>query len=120
MKKRSISALLVVASTMLLIPALSPLAERTSAQGMFFGATRFPAIGVDASDNLYLMMSVATAPASEHRPHSQIFFTMSRDRGTTWDNLPLTRNLSNSPGEAFGPSLAIYKNGVARVYVTYH
>src|SRR5262249_58228275 len=74
---------------------------------MFFGATRFPAIGVDSSDNIFLAMSVATAPASEHRPHSQIFFTQSRDGGKTFDNLPQTRNLSNSPGEAFGPSFAI-------------
>jgi hypothetical protein len=86
----------------------------------FFGATRFPAIDVDKGDNIYLMMSVATAPASERRPHSQIFFTMSGDGGTNWDNLPQTRNLTKSPGEAFGPSLAITKQGTARAYVTYH
>jgi hypothetical protein len=66
------------------------------------------------------MMSVATAPASEHRPHSQIFFTMSRDLGSTWDNLPQTRNISKSPGEAFGPSLAVNRNGKLRLYVSYH
>ena len=85
-----------------------------------FGAQRFPAIDIDSADNLYLMMSVATAPASEHRPHSQIFFTMSRNYGDAWDNLPQTRNLSNSPGEAFGPSLAVNKTGKVKIYVTYH
>ena len=98
----------------------TPVAEKAQAQGMFFGAQRFPAIDVDANDNLYLMMSVATAPASEHRPHSQIFFTKSADFGATWDNLPQTRNLSRSPGEAFGPSLAVSKSGKLRLYVSYH
>lgn len=105
---------------MLAVAASTPLSEKARAQGMFFGAQRFPAIDVDSSDNLYLMMSVATAPASEHRPHSQIFFAQSRDGGATWDNLPLTRNLSNSPGEAFGPSLAVHRRGLTRAYVTYH
>jgi hypothetical protein len=45
---------------------------------------------------------------------------MSRDGGSSWDNLPETRNLSNSPGEAFGPSVAVNRNGKTRVYVTYH
>jgi hypothetical protein len=87
---------------------------------MFFGATRFPAIQVDGSDRLYLAMSVATAPASEHRPHSQIFFTTSKDGGRSWDNLPQTRNLTNSPGEAFGPSLLVSKEGPLRLYIAYH
>jgi hypothetical protein len=98
----------------------NPVLEQARAQGVFFGAQRFPAIDVDAKDNLYLMMSVATAPASEHRPHSQIFFTMSRDFGVNWNNLPQTQNISKSPGEAFGPSLAVNKNGKLRLYVTYH
>ena len=87
---------------------------------MFFGATRFPQILVDSNDNLYLAMSVATAPASEHRPHSQIFFTQSRDGGKTFDNLPQTRNLTNSPGEAFGPSIAVSSQGPLRLYISYH
>jgi hypothetical protein len=87
---------------------------------MFFGATRFSAIEVDGSDRLYLAMSVATAPASEHRPHSQIFFTQSRDGGQSWDNLPQTRNLTNSRGEAFGPSLVVSKQGPLRLYIAYH
>src|SRR5436190_8717440 len=120
MNRRSASVLLLTAAVMLVIAGSTPVSEGARAQGVFFGAQRFPAIDVDSNDNLYLMMSTATAPASEHRPHSQIFFTMSRDSGVNWDNLPETRNLTNSPGEAFGPSLAVNKNGKARVYVTYH
>lgn len=111
---------LVFAAVLLIVAGPAPVFERARAQGLFFGAQRFPAIDVDANDNLYLMMSVATAPASEHRPHSQIFFTMSSDFGVTWDNLPQTRNLTNSPGEAFGPSLAVHRNGKLRLYVSYH
>ncbi|MFY9607235.1 MAG: sialidase family protein [Blastocatellia bacterium] len=102
----------------LMAAGLSPWPSPAEAQfASQFGATRFPAIDVDKSDNLYLMMSVATA---SDRPHSQIFFTMSRDSGTTWNNFPTTRNLSKSKGEAFGPSVAVTKNGVVRVYVVYH
>lgn len=86
----------------------------------FFGSTRFPAIQVDRNDNLYMAMSVATAPASEHRPHSQIFFTQSKNGGQSWDNLPQTRNLTNSPGEAFGPSLVVSQEGTLRLYIAYH
>jgi hypothetical protein len=121
MNKRTALVFVVFAASMLLLSGRTPVSRITRAQGgIFYGAQRFPAIDVDANDSLYLMMSVATAPASEHRPHSQIFFTMSRDFGTTWDNLPQTRNLSNSPGEAFGPSLAVNRNGKLRLYVTYH
>jgi hypothetical protein len=120
MNKRTASVFLLFAAVMPVLAGRTPVFERARAQGLFFGAQRFSVIDVDANDNLYLMMSVATAPASEHRPHSQIFFTMSRDFGTTWDNLPQTRNLSNSPGEAFGPSLAVNRNGKLRVYVSYH
>lgn len=119
---RCIRVLLIAAAAAAIVFAVgvSPLSKRAVAQGQFFGAQRFPAIDIDANDNLYLMTSTATAPPSAHTPHSQIYFTMSRDYGATWDNLPHTRNLSNSPGEAFGPSLAVYKNGKVRVYVTYH
>ena len=120
--KRTIRVALIaaIAAAIVLAVGVSPLSKRAGAQGQFFGAQRFPAIDVDANDNLYLMTSTATAPASAHTPHSQIYFTMSRDNGATWDNLPHTRNLSNSPGEAFGPSLAVFKNGKVRVYVSYH
>jgi hypothetical protein len=119
MNKRIVLGFLVAAVAMLVLAGSIPLSSRARAQ-TFFGAQRFPAIEVDTNDNLYLMMSVATAPASEHRPHSQIFFTMSRNGGVDWDNLPQTRNLSNSRGEAFGPSLAVGKSIPARLYVAYH
>lgn len=120
MNRRSALVFLLSVTVVFVLAGSTPVFERARAQGLFFGAQRFPAIDVDGNDTLYLMMSVATAPASEHRPHSQIFFAMSQDFGTTWDNLPQTRNLSKSPGEAFGPSLAVHKNGKPRVYVTYH
>src|SRR5262245_17684481 len=102
------------------LAGIYPLNSKVHAQlPTFFGATRAPAIDVDKANKLYLMMSVATAPASEHRPHSQIFFTQSKDGGSTWDNLPNTRNLTQSPGEAFGPSVAVTKKGTSRTYVTY-
>lgn len=119
MNRRIVLVFLVAAVAMLMLAGSLPLSSKVRGQ-TFFGAQRFPAIDVDAADNLYLMMSVATAPASEHRPHSQIFFTMSRNGGAGWDNLPQTRNLSKSPGEAFGPSLALSKDTPARIYVTYH
>ena len=95
------------------------LSGRVQAQASF-GAQRAPTIEVDKANNLYLFTSTATKPEGAGTPGSQIFFTMSRDGGAKWDNFPLTRNLSKSPGEAFGPSAAIVKTGKTRVYVTYH
>ena len=121
MNKRTALVFLVTVIFALSALSINPWQRRVEAQfPTFFGATRFPAIGVDKDDIIYLMMSVATAPASEHRPHSQIFFTKSNNGGTSWDNLPQTRNLTKSPGEAFGPSLAITKRGTTRAYVAYH
>ncbi len=85
-----------------------------------FGSTRFPDIEVDKSDHVYVLMSVATKPAGAGTPGSQIFFAMSKDKGSNWNNLPFTKNLSKSKGEAFGPSLAINMNGKTRAYATYH
>ncbi|HWP41701.1 MAG TPA: exo-alpha-sialidase [Blastocatellia bacterium] len=85
-----------------------------------FGATRAPAIEVDKKNRIYITMSVATKPAGAGTPGSQIFFTMSKDGGLSWNNLPLTRNLSKSRGEAFGPSMALNGNKKPRVYVVYH
>jgi hypothetical protein len=119
MKTRFTLLLCTATAAFLVFSPLSIVRSVRAQVGIQFGAQRFPAIDVDRNDNLYLMMSVATAPASEHRPHSQIFFMQSFDGGTTWDNFPHTRNLSNSTGEAFGPSLAVYKNGKVRIYVTY-
>jgi hypothetical protein len=121
MNKRTALVFLVTTIFALSVVSISPWPRRVEAQfPTFFGATRFPAIDVDKDDIIYLMMSVATAPASERRPHSQIFFTKSNNGGTSWDNLPQTRNLTRSPGEAFGPSLAVTKRGTTRAYVTYH
>lgn len=85
-----------------------------------FGSTRFPDIEVDKSGHVYLLMSVATKPAGAGTPGSQIFFAMSKDKGANWNNLPFTKNLSKSKGEAFGPSLAINTTGKTRLYATYH
>jgi len=118
MKKRSALVMVPAAVFALMAVSLSPWPRHAQAQfPTQFGATRFPAIEIDKSDHLYLMMSVATA---SDRPHSQIFFTMSRDSGQTWDNFPETKNLSKSKGEAFGPSVAVNKKGTTRVYVVYH
>src|SRR5262245_55229865 len=118
MKGRSVFLPVVIAALILAGVGPSSIIKRTHAHS-FFGAQRWPAIDVDNNDSLYLMMSVATAPASEHRPHSQIFFAMSVDSGVNWDNAPQRRNLTKSPGEAFGPSLAVYRHGKVRVYVSY-
>ncbi len=85
-----------------------------------FGATRAPALAVDKSDKVYLTMSVATKPASAMTPGSQIFFTLSSDGGNNWNNLPFTKNLSKSKGEAFGSAIAINQQGTTRAYVVYH
>jgi hypothetical protein len=106
--------------TALVILTGLPRANRAQAQfpGVF-GAQRAPSIDVDRSGKLYLLMSAATKTAEAHTPGSQVFFTMSKDGGLSWDNTPLTRNLSNSKGEAFGPSVSVTK-GSARPYVVYH
>ena len=85
-----------------------------------FGAQRAPSIDVDEQGRLYLLMSVATNTAAANTPGSQIFFTMSKDGGESWDNTPLTKNLSKSKGEAFGPSVAVTRSGPAIPYVVYH
>lgn len=104
--------------SMLTAASLSPWPRQARAQfATKFGATRFPAIDIDKNDGLHLIMSVATA---SDRPHSQIFFTMSTNSGLTWNNFPETKNLSKSRGEAFGPSVAINRNGTTRVYIVYH
>jgi hypothetical protein len=84
------------------------------------GAQRAPSINITRTNDLFLTMSTATKPASAGTPGSQTFFMQSIDGGRTWDNFPVTRNLSNSPGEAFGPSMAINKTGKIRTYIVYH
>ena len=107
-------------STALILSSGLPRANRAQAQFPgIFGAQRAPSIDVDRSGKLYLLMSAATKTVEAHTPGSQVFFTMSKDGGVTWDNTPFTRNLSNSKGEAFGPSVAVTQ-GSARPYVVYH
>src|SRR5262245_60459564 len=120
MKMRSALAVMAAAALILAGARTATVSEKVGAQGIFFGAQRFPALDVDGGDNIYLAMSVATAPASEHRPNRPQFGAQSKDFGVTWDNLPTTRRLTNSPGEAFGSSIAVNKIGTARAYITYH
>jgi hypothetical protein len=117
MNRKSSSLLLAAFSFLLMLAS----ARRVEAQlPGHFGATRAPAIDVDKSDNIYLTMSVATKPAGAGTPGSQTFFTISKDGGQTWNNLPLTRNLSKSRGEAFGPAIALTRSGTTRAYIVYH
>jgi hypothetical protein len=102
------------------IPCAEIVMPVTQAQVIGAGAQRAPSIDIDRNDNLYLMMSGATKPASAGTPGSQVFFTQSSNYGASWDNFPKTRNLSNSNGEAFGPALFVTKVGKPKIYATYH
>ena len=118
MKKRT-AFLFVLFTLVASVTSDDRLARKASAQfpGGDIGAQRAPAIDVDRNDSLYLFMSAATSPNTT--PHSQIFFTISHDGGATFDNLPKTLNLSNSRGEAFGPSVTVTKPGKPKVFVAY-
>jgi hypothetical protein len=114
--------LLFLALLALVVTSSWPTAQRR-VEAQFqtgFGAQRAPAIDVDRNGRLYLSMSVATKTAAERTPGSQIFLTISKNGGSTWDNMPLTRNLSKSDGEAFGPSLAVVKTSSARSFIAFH
>jgi hypothetical protein len=102
------------------IPCANILAPAAQAQVLGAGAQRAPSIDIDRNDNLYLMMAAATKMASAGTPGSQVFFTQSSDYGATWDNFPLTRKLTNSKGEAFGPALVVTKIGKPKIYAAYH
>src|SRR5262249_34726947 len=97
----------------------------SSARAQFqvgIGAQREPRLAVDQNNNLFLVMAVATKPASAGTPGSQIFFTESTDGGGTWDNMPLTPNLTNSDINGIGalfPRIAITRTGKTRAYVVY-
>ncbi len=108
---------LIAAGTIPYHQVIMPVAQ---AQLPGAGAQRAPSINVTKTNDLFLTMSTATKPASAGTPGSQTFFMQSIDGGRTWDNFPVTRNLSNSPGEAFGPSMAINKAGKIRTYIVYH
>lgn len=109
--------LLIAAGT---IPCPEILIPTAKAQLPGAGAQRAPSINVTKTNDLFLTMSVATKPASAGTPGSQTFFMQSIDGGKNWDNFPVTRNLSQSDGEAFGPSMAITRTGKVRVYIVYH
>jgi hypothetical protein len=85
-------------------------------------AQREPHLVVDRDNNLYLVMAAGTHSAGSVRAGSEILFTQSTDGGSTWDNLPATRNLSNSRSRALGalfPRIAVTKAGTPRAYVVY-
>jgi hypothetical protein len=95
---------------------------RVKGQSIEIGAQRVPNIAVDKNNFLYLTMAVATLPPSAGTPGSQIFFTESTNSGKTWNNLPLTRNLSNTSIDGIGalnPRLALTKSGTVRAYLGY-
>jgi hypothetical protein len=115
--------LLAGVGLLLLLLGTPPFESSAIAQiGVGIGAQREPRLGVDQNNNLFLVMAVATKPASAGTPGSQIFFTESTDGGKTWDNMPLTRNLTNSDINGIGalfPRIAITKTGRTRAYVVY-
>jgi hypothetical protein len=85
-------------------------------------AQREPHLVVDRDNNLYLVMAAGTHSAGSVRAGSEILFTRSTDGGSTWDNVPVTRNLSNSRSRALGalfPHIAVTRAGTPRAYVVY-
>ncbi|HKV40789.1 MAG TPA: sialidase family protein [Blastocatellia bacterium] len=123
MSKRSALLVLLAVLTGLFFLASGKTLPRAKAQiSISIGAQRVPNIAVDKSDNLFLLMAVATQPESTHSPGSQIFFTESIDGGKDWNDAPFTRNLSNTPIHGIGalnPSVALTRNGPTRAYVVY-
>jgi hypothetical protein len=85
------------------------------------GIQREPHLVADKDNNLLLVMAAGTG-AVPGGPGSQILFTRSADGGATWDNRPLTRNISNSRINGIGalfPRIAVTKTGKTRAYVVY-
>src|SRR5215469_8282251 len=122
-KLPNLAFLLPLASLLLILLGANPSGRQAQAQFQIgIGAQREPRLAVDQNNNLFLVMAVATKPASAGTPGSQIFFTESTDGGATWDNMPLTRNLSNSDINGIGAlflRLALTKTGRTRAYVVY-
>jgi len=86
------------------------------------GIQREPHLVVDSDNNLYLVMAAGTHAAGSKMAGSQIFFTESTDGGSTWDNPPQTRILSNSRSSELGalfPRIAVTRTGPPRAYVVY-
>jgi len=115
--------LLGAASLLLILLGAGPFGSTAQAQFQVgIGAQREPRLAVDQNNNLFLVMAVATKPASAGTPGSQILFTESTNGGLTWDNMPITRNLSNSEINGIGalfPRIAISRTGKTRAYVVY-
>ncbi|HYM00936.1 MAG TPA: sialidase family protein [Blastocatellia bacterium] len=110
----------VVAATLLVLPG-GGRRSRVHAD-VTFSSQRNPNLVIDRNGSLYLTGAVATLPESAHSPGSQIFFTRSTDGGNTWDNMPVTRNLSNSRISGIGalePKLALTRSGKLRCFVAY-
>ncbi len=107
-----------VAALLLTIFGAGPFCSAAKAQfTVGIGAQREPRLSVDQNNNLFLVMAVATKPASAGTPGSQIMFTESTNGGTTWDNMPVTRNLTNSEINGIGalfPRIAITRTGRTR------
>ena len=91
---------------------LNPLGSSARAQfDVGIGAQREPRIAVDPNNNLFLVMAVATKPASAHTPGSQIFFTESTDGGATWTagkKIAGPMNVGWLPVSDAGPMVADY------------
>jgi hypothetical protein len=104
------------------IPGAVPSERRAQAQFQpRIGIQREPHLVVDKDNNLLLVMAAGT-PGAAGRPGSQILFTESADGGANWDNMPLTRNLSNSRINGLGalfPRIAVTKTGKSQAYVVY-
>jgi len=67
-------------------------------------------------------MAAGTHSVDSVRTGSQILFTQSTDGGSTWDNMPVTRNLTNSRSRALGalfPRIAVANTAAPHAYVAY-
>jgi hypothetical protein len=114
---------LAAAFLLLILSGASHLGRRAWAQFQpGIGIQREPHLVSDGRNNLYLVMAVGTEVPGSRMPGSQILFTESSDGGSTWDNMPQTRNLSNSRIRGLGalfPRIAVTKTGTPRAYVVY-
>ena len=108
---------------LLILSGANRLARRASAQFQpGICAQREPHLVADRNDKLYLVMAAGTHSVGSVRTGSQILFTQSTDGGSTWDNMPVTRNLSNSRSRALGalfPRIAVANTAAPHAYVVY-
>ena len=108
---------------LLILSGANRLARHASAQFQpGICAQREPHLVADRNDKLYLVMAAGTHSVGSVRTGSQILFTQSTDGGSTWDNMPVTRNLSNSRSRELGalfPRIAVTRTGTPRAYVVF-